>query len=62
MAGSSRLVQRVAVLYRIGTFEVPLSGDYIAELDPNPTAICSGVGVGGTTPSTTYGCHRVPTS
>ena len=44
----------------VGTYEIPLSGDYIASLDPNAAAIRVGVVIGGTTPSITYGSYVVP--
>ncbi len=43
-----------------GTFEIPLSGDYLSSLDANAAAIRVGAVLAGTTPSITYGAFVVP--
>lgn len=44
----------------VGTYEIPLSGDYIASLDADAAAIRVGAVLGGTTPSIAYGAFVVP--
>ena len=43
-----------------GTYEVPLSADYIESLDANAAAIRVGVVIAGTTPSINYSAYVVP--
>jgi hypothetical protein len=44
----------------VGTFEVPLSAEFVEHLDADAAAIRVGAVIGGTTPSITYGAYVVP--
>lgn len=59
LAGSGVSVGSVTVT-STGVYEIPLSGEMIAQRDPDAAAITSKATLGGTTPSITYGAYLVP--
>ena len=58
--GSSPVEVGDVTVTATGVYEIPLSGDQVAQLDADAAAIRVKATLGGTTPEITYGCYLVP--